>query len=362
MPTVLILDDQLLSRMVLEELIRSIDHKLELATFDKPAKALSWARQNTPDLVLTDFKMPVMNGLEFIQWLRRIPACAEIPAVIITAVEDKDVRYRALEAGATDFLNKPIDHHECRARCRNLLKLREQQKIISDRAQWLEREVALKTHELRAREKETLLHLAKAGEYRHEATAAHVHRMAISARLIAEAMGQSADYCDTIEQAAPLHDIGKIGVPDHILHKPGPLTEAERGAMRHHPRIGYEILKDSSSKYLQMGADISWSHHERFDGGGYPRGLKGTVIPLEARIVAVADVFDALLTQRSYKPAWSLEQTLAHLRDESGGHFDPDCVQALEKSLKRILAAHELYPDQPAQSTRDLSPIASQMA
>lgn len=342
MSRVLIVDDQLISRMILEQLIRSLGEDTEPVSFSDPVTALEWAKRNPPDLILTDLKMPNMNGVEFTQWLRKTSACVDVPVIVVTCVDDKTSRYRALEAGATDFLTKPIDHHECRARCRNLLKLRQQQSIIRDRARWLEKEITEKTRELKLRERETLLRLAKAGEYRDSDTNGHVLRMADTARLIAETLGKEADYCDIIEQAAPMHDIGKIGVPDRILLKCGKLDARERSIMMQHARIGYDILRDSPSEYLQFGATIAWCHHEKFNGEGYPRGLRGDAIPLEARIVAIADVFDALLSERPYKRAWSLEQTLDLISKESGRHFDPDCVEALLLNLDRILSSRNL--------------------
>lgn len=342
MSRVLILDDQLISRMILEQLIRSIGDDTEAVSFSDPVKALEWAKHNPHDLVLTDLKMPNMNGVEFTHWLRNTPSCVDVPVIIITCMDDQSTKYRALEAGATDFLTKPIDHHECRARCRNLLKLRQQQSIIRDRARWLEKEISEKTRELQLRERETLLRLAKAGEYRDSDTNGHVLRMAYTARLIAETLGKDKDYCDIIEQAAPMHDIGKIGVPDSILLKRGVLTPQERSTMMEHARIGYEILRDSPSMYLQFGATIAWCHHEKFNGEGYPRGLRGHDIPIEARIVAIADVLDALLSERPYKSAWSLDQALELIRSESGQHFDPDCVDALFLNLDRILFSRKL--------------------
>jgi two-component system response regulator RpfG len=345
MSRVLIVDDQLISRMILEQLIRSIGDDTEAVSFSDPVKALDWAKHHHHDLVLTDLKMPNMNGVEFTQWLRNTPSCVDVPVIIITCMDDQTTKYRALEAGATDFLTKPIDHHECRARCRNLLKLRQQQSIIRDRARWLENEITQKTRELQLREKETLLRLAKAGEYRDSDTNGHVLRMANTARLIAETLGRDANYCDIIEQAAPMHDIGKIGVPDRILLKRGKLDHRERAIMMNHARIGYEILRDSPSEYLQFGATIAWCHHEKFNGEGYPRGLKGSAIPLEARIVAIADVLDALLSERPYKAAWPVERALELIRQESGGHFDPECVEAMLINLERIVASRDLPDD-----------------
>jgi two-component system, response regulator RpfG len=347
MSTVLILDDQSVSRMILEELVQSIDADIRIESFADPILALDWAKHNPLDLVITDYKMPNMDGVEFTHWLRQIPSCTDVPIVVITCMNEKAVRYRALEAGATDFLSKPFDHYECKARCRNLLKLRRQQAIIKDRAQWLEQEINKKTSEVEEREKETLLRLARAGEYRDEETGTHVTRMSQYATIIAEELGFSETKCDTIRHAAPMHDIGKIGIPDHILLKPGKLDPLEKKIIQSHSTIGYEILRDSPSDYLQTGAVIALAHHERYDGTGYPHKISGNNIPIEARIVAVADVFDALLSQRPYKKAWSMDKALDYVTQERGKHFAPDCVDAFFTRLTEIIAIHNQWPDQP---------------
>ncbi len=345
MPTALILDDQTISLMILEELVRSIGSDIHVECFTDPVEALSWAKKNPFDLALTDYKMPKMDGIEFTSWLRQIPDCADIPVVIVTCVEDKSVRYRALEAGATDFLSKPIDHHECRARCKNLLQLRKQQVIITDKAKWLEREIYRKTNELELREKETLLRLAKAGEYRDEETGNHIVRMAEFAHLIAEEMNLDTELCEVIRLATPMHDIGKIGIPDGVLLKPGRLTSSEWEIMRTHAKIGYEILRDSQSCYVNAGAVIALGHHEHYDGKGYPQGLVGNEIPIEARVAAVADVFDALQSERPYKKAWSLDRTIEYMRTQRGTHFDPDCIDAFVSKLDTVTAIQNTYVD-----------------
>ncbi len=351
MPQVLIIDDQSISRMILEELTRSIEPDVTTQSFADPVTALEWAKHNEFDLVITDFKMPQMDGVEFIQWLRKIPSCSDIPVVIITCVEDKSVRYRALESGATDFLTKPIDHTECRARCHNLLTIRRQQQIIKDRASWLEREIRDTTEELHLREQETLLRLAKAGEFRDQETGNHVLRMSQYSEIIAEEIGMSKDECHLIRHAAPMHDIGKIAIPDAILRKTGTLATDEWQIMQSHSQAGHDILCESPSKYLQMGAIIALHHHEHFDGSGYPHGKKGDRIPIEARIVAVADVFDALISERPYKQAWSINEALAYLKQEKGRHFDPDCLGAFLTRFGRIIEIHNSLDDAPKQAT-----------
>jgi two-component system response regulator RpfG len=203
------------------------------------------------------------------------------------------------------------------------------------------------TREVRMREHETLMKLAKAGEYRDEETGNHIYRMSKYARLIAEELKLTAMECDEIEAAAPMHDIGKIGISDLILLKPGTHTPEERVIMRRHAVIGYEILSDSPSRYLQMGAVIALGHHERFDGSGYPQGLAGENIPLPARIVAVADVFDALTSKRPYKEAWTFQEALNHIQSESGKHFDPACVHAFERRIDAVAAIIRELGDTP---------------
>ncbi|HMM46773.1 MAG TPA: response regulator [Thiobacillaceae bacterium] len=344
---VVIVDDRSTARNLLEGLARSLEPGVIVDSFTNPIDALAHMQLATPDLVITDYRMPGMDGIEFTRRIRGTRRLADVPIIIVTVVEERQIRYQALENGATDFLTRPIDPQECRARCLNLLALRRSQKLVSDRAQWLEDQVLQATREVRMREHETLLKLAKAGEYRDQETGNHVIRMAKYARLIAEELKLTAMECDEIEAAAPMHDIGKIGVPDHVLLKPGRHTPEEQEIMRLHPLIGYEILAGSPSRYLQMGAVIALGHHEKFDGTGYPQGLTGEAIPLAARVVAVADVFDALMSPRPYKRAWSFEEALQYVRTESGKHFDPDCVRAFERRIDTIAVIMRDFSDTP---------------
>jgi two-component system response regulator RpfG len=288
-----------------------------------------------------------MDGIEFTRRVRAERRLADVPLIIVTVVEDRQIRYQALENGATDFLTRPIDPQEYRARCLNLLALRRSQKMLADRALWLEDQVVQATREVRTRERETLMKLAKAGEYRDKETGNHIIRMAKYARLIAEELRLTAMECDEIEAAAPMHDIGKIGIPDLIMLKPGRHTPEEQALMRRHPLIGHGILTDSPSRYLQMGAVIALGHHEKFDGSGYPQGLAGEDIPLPARIVAVADVFDALTSNRPYKRAWPFQDALNHILSESGKHFDPACVRAFELRIDAVAAIMRELGDTP---------------
>ena len=339
---VVIVDDRGTARSLLEGLARTLEPGVIVESHADPSDALAQMEIDVPDLIITDYRMPGMDGIEFTRRIRAERRLADVPIIIVTVVEDRQIRYQALENGATDFLTRPIDPQECRARCLNLLALRRSQKTISDRAQWLEEQVMQATREVRTRERETLMKLAKAGEYRDQETGNHILRMAKYARLIAEELKLTAMECDEIEAAAPMHDIGKIGIPDQILLKPGRHTGEETAIMRRHPIIGHEILADSPSRYLQMGAIIALGHHEKFDGSGYPQGLAGEAIPLAARIVAVADVFDALTSKRPYKGAWSFQESLNYIQTQSSKHFDPDCSRAFER---RIDAVAEIMRD-----------------
>ncbi len=346
---VLIIDDQTTGRTILEKVIQQIADNLDVHAFGSPTEALSWIDQHDPDLIITDYRMPEMNGVEFIREVRTRPHCENVPLMMITVVSEKEVRYEALEAGATAFLTRPIDQIECRTSCRNLLKMHEQHLIIQDRADWLARQVELATDQITQREKETILRLARAGEYRDEGTGNHVIRMAKYSRQIAEALGCfSKQDCDDLEYAAPMHDIGKIGVPDGILLKPGKLNEHEWEIMQTHTSIGHAILSDSQSRYMQIGAIIALNHHERFDGKGYPNGLKGEDIPLIARVVAVADVFDALVSARPYKHAWETDEAIAYIQQQAGTHLDPQCVDAFMQRIEVIKQIQSDYADEPA--------------
>jgi len=342
---VLIVDDESTGRTILAKIIQQAEDDVSVDSFDKPLEALDWLNYNHPDLIITDYRMPDMNGVELIKQIRNKKACQDIPIMMITVVSEKSVRYDALEAGATAFLTRPIDQIECRTSCRNLLKLHEQQSIIQDRADWLARQVEVATQQIVSRERETLLRLAKAGEYRDEATGNHVVRMAKYSRQIAEALGLGERECDEIEYAAPMHDIGKIGIQDSILLKPGKFEQEEWLTMQKHTLIGHSILSDSQSRYIQTGSIIALNHHERFDGSGYPNGISGKDIPLVARIVAVADVYDALISPRPYKKAWLDKDAQDYLHKHVGTQFDPICVEAFFERLENINTIHTNFRD-----------------
>ncbi len=346
MPRVLIVDDNATNLTLFRYLLKKVDETIDSVCFDDPIKAMEWCQTNEPDLVLLDYMMPFIDRLEFIERFRIIDGYKEIPIVMVTADTENDVRHRALELGAHDFLNKPIDKTELLARVRNLLALRHTQLELSDRAAWLAIEIKRATAELMAREKEMVLRLSKAAEHRDPETGQHLLRMANYSRLIARELNLSEAEQELILEAAPMHDIGKVATPDAVLLKQGKLTDEEFIIMKQHAAVGYSILCDSDSLLLRTAATMALNHHEKFDGTGYPNALKGDNIPLYGRIVAVADVFDALTSARPYKKAWALDDAVQFLKEQSGKHFDPQCLEAFFRVWDEVLKIHARYQDQ----------------
>lgn len=350
---IVIVDDNEINLVLFSELAQGLEPGLDVKMFADPTAALAHCTDTMPDLLLVDYMMPGMDGHELIQALRALPSSREVPIVMVTAADERRVRQRALELGATDFLAKPIDPNEVKARLRNLLDLRRSHQKLKDRNKWLAEEVKKATSTILAREQELILRLAKAAEYRDPETGGHIQRMAHYSKLIAETLGQDEETCELMLQAAPMHDIGKLGIPDGILLKPGRLDEDEFAVMKQHPDMGYAILQGSQSRVIEMAAEIALSHHEKWDGSGYPKGLSGAAIPLSGRIVAVADVFDALTSVRPYKRAWSLDQARDFLASNAGSHFDPSCVEAFLSRWDDVKAIQARYADAPPPSDDD---------
>jgi putative two-component system response regulator len=323
----LIVDDSRSSLAMIASIVKDVV-TADIDTCQHPFEALRRAETEQYDLVLVDHIMPEMDGVELTAALRGKERYRLVPIIMVTSNMDQKTRREAFSAGATDFVHKPFDATELQARVVNLLALRQAQVQLADRARSLSREVDKATRHLLEREEEVIWRLARAIEYRDGDTGEHVSRVALISQCIAAGIGLSPQRCRTVYLAAPLHDIGKIAIADAILTKPGKLTPEEMALMREHVTIGARILENGTSELIRTAQLIAQSHHERWDGTGYPDRLSGTDIPIEARVVAIADVFDALCSERPYKKAWPIEQAYAEIIACSGTHFDPACVLA----------------------------------
>ena len=350
-PIILVVDDEDLNLRLIEALLKPQGYEVHVAHHG--VEALEKIREIPPDLILLDIMMPKMNGFEVARRLREDPETMIIPIVMVTALQDVEDRIRALEVGADDFLTKPVDRMELRARVGSLLKVKAYNDHMKNYQSQLETEVAARTQEIKlALNKatqaslETIHRLSRAAEYKDEDTGAHILRMSHYSALIARSMGLNETTVKRILYAAPMHDVGKIGIPDHILLKPGRLTPEEWVVMRQHTTIGGAILEGSDEGFIRLGEVIALTHHERWDGSGYPNGLKGSRIPLAGRIVAIADVFDALMSKRPYKEPFPLEKSLSIIREGAGSHFDPAVVYTFFDILNQILDIKEQYKDE----------------
>jgi len=337
MQTVLMVDDNMTNLVLVRQLVNRIEG-CEALAFNDPQAALDELAVRDVDIVLVDYMMPGIDGVEFIRRLRGMPRHLHVPVVMVTTADERAVCIEALEAGATDFLTKPLEPVEFKVRMRNLLALSGAQKALEERAAILDGQVVTKTRELVEREREIIWRLSKATERRDSDTGDHIARMSRICGVIAEELGLPQEECRLIEIASQMHDVGKVGIPDEILFKPGRLTPEERRVMESHALLGWNILEGSESRLLQIAADIAVSHHEKWDGTGYPKGLAGEAIPLAGRICALADVFDALMSVRPYKAAWPLDKARALIEDNVGRHFDPRCVEAFFRRFDEIVA------------------------
>lgn len=342
---ILLVDDNNTNLMLLSELVAKLPGSVPVGFLD-PAEALSKMPELDFDIAVIDYQMPGFNGIELLREIQMFERYKGKPVVMVTADKDITVRMACLDAGSIDFLNKPVNPLEFQARLRNLIALVEARYKLADKAEWLRAEVDKAVAEIRAREEEIIDRLSIATSFKDSETGLHTKRVGEYSRLIAKALGLDDGLCSDIRLAAPMHDVGKVGIPDAVLLKKGKLTEQEFASMQTHTLLGSDILRESKSGLLQLAASIAATHHERWDGQGYPRRLVGEAIPIAGRIVAVADNFDALTTARPYKEAWPVERAVAHIRDRSGSQFDPLCVAAFEAALGDILAVRALLADQ----------------
>jgi putative two-component system response regulator len=334
-PVVLVVDDAPESIDVLRGVLGG-DYQLK-AAINGPT-ALEVAEHTQPDLILLDVMMPEMDGYEVCRRLKNNASTAKIPVIFVTTLSDAPSEERGLALGAVDYVAKPYVPSVVRSRVGTHVALHRHQRD-------LESLVEERTTELSTTRLEVIRRLGRAAEYRDNETGMHVLRMSHISRLIALAAGLGEPAAELILQASPMHDVGKIGVPDRILLKPGKLDLEEWEIMKRHTVIGAEIIGDHPSELMVAARSVALCHHERWDGAGYPGGLQGNAIPEAARIVAVADVFDALLSVRPYKAAWSLEETTQKIQSEQGKHFEPRLVDALFRVLAECLAVRERYKD-----------------
>ena len=334
--TILVVDDIADNIDVLSGVLRP-EFKVKAAVNGERALAIARGPAR-PDMILLDIMMPRMDGYEVCRRLKADPATAAIPVIFVTAKDQTEDERRGLELGAVDYITKPINPAIVLARVRTQLALYDQNRA-------LERKVSERTEELRETRLEIIRRLGRAAEFKDNETGLHVIRMSHYSRLVAAALEGGHDWSEVVFLAAPMHDVGKIGIPDQVLLKPGPLDAGELAVMRRHPQIGAEIIGDHDSRLLRMAKEIAIGHHEKWDGTGYPNGLRGEAIPLSCRVVAVADVFDALTSKRPYKSAWSVERAVECIDGLSGTHFEPRIVELFHAVLPEILLVKERYAE-----------------
>lgn len=332
---VVIVDDVIANSRLLESSLKAFGMRNTIS-FSDSAAALEWLQHNPWNLLLLDLDMPAPNGFDILRALADRDRSSN-PIIIITALNDSVSRRTGLELGANDYLSKPVDLPEVILRVRSNLQLSQASLALLEANRTLEQRVRERTMQLTQSYGAVVRTLARAAAYRDSETGNHIVRIGESAALIAEAHGMSAEWIELIRQAAPMHDVGKIGIADHILLKAGPLSDDERRQMQEHPAIGHSILTDQhASELTALAAEISLTHHEKWDGSGYPNGLSGKQIPLSGRIVAICDVYDALRMPRPYKEPWPLEKAQAYIREQAGKHFDPDLVALVEGLYEKI--------------------------
>ncbi|EPR38730.1 response regulator receiver modulated metal dependent phosphohydrolase [Desulfovibrio sp. X2] len=353
---ILVVDDDRLNRKVLDGMLKALGHEVIQASSGPEALSLL---DESCDLVFLDVMMPGMDGFACTRAIRQDPRLAELPVIIVTTLTGREDRLRAVEAGANDFIAKPIDLMEVKVRATSLLRMKESRDAVKRYQADLEEIVRVRTQALQvavenlreqqastaAAYREAIHCLCSAAEYKDEETAQHIIRIGQMSGLLAAKYGISADEVELLRNAAPMHDVGKIGVPDAILLKPGKLDPNEWKIMQQHAEIGARILGQSTSELLQAGALVAHTHHEKWDGSGYPRGLSKTDIPLYGRICAVADVFDALTSRRPYKEPFSVETTLEIMRKGRGSHFDPDIFDLFLDNLDGFITIKATFLD-----------------
>ena len=358
-PVILVVDDQIQNIELLGAHL--VPQGYEIVKAANGEEALGKLSTNQIDLILLDVMMPGMDGFEVTRRVRQDNMLRLIPIILVTALRETEDRVKGIEAGCDDFISKPVDKMELLARVRSLLKVKAYNDLMSNYRKELESEVSKRTEELKhALERikeaslETIYRLSMASEYKDKDTGAHIKRMSRYSAAVARRMGMDESTIETILYAAPMHDLGKIGIPDLILVKPSMLDPMEWEIMKQHTVIGAKILKGSDAEFIRLGEIIALSHHEKWDGSGYPNSLKGIEIPIAGRITAIADVFDALTTKRPYKEPFSVEKSLDIIKVGRGSHFDPDVVDAFFAIQDEILTIKKQYGDDDDQQSFEI--------
>jgi len=350
MDTVLLCDDELMNRKVASKILKKEGFNVVEATNGQ--EAIEILKELRVELILMDLMMPVMDGYEATKIIKEDEELKTIPLIIISALSDKEAITKGLSLGANEYLTKPFDIIDFRLRVQNAIKIGAYQNMLKDNKAVLESLVRTRTKELQSvydelkeSEKDIISILAKTAEYRDNETSAHTLRVGEMSAFVAKEFGWDEHDCELMRLAAPMHDMGKVGIPDKILLKPGKLTEEEFVIMKEHATIGHTILSQKTTPLLKLAAEIALTHHEKYNGFGYPHGVSGDEIPLSGAIVAVVDVFDALLSERPYKQAFSLEKTLEILKNDSGTHFNPKIVEIFFKYIDEIVSIRKSIKD-----------------
>jgi len=341
---IMLVDDEAVNLKLLDRMLRIAGYS-NLVPVQDPRTVIDLYLLEQTDLILLDLNMPHLDGYEVMAQLKALNDPLLPPIVVLTAQKGQEFLLRSLESGARDYLTKPIDMPELVARVRSMLEVHVAHRMVYEQKETLEGMVRARTAELLKTRLQVVQKLGLAAEYRDNETGRHIIRVSRIVALIAKHQGMGEGYCETLMHATPMHDVGKIGIPDAILLKPGKLDSAEFEIMKTHTTIGARILGDTDSELLIQACEIALSHHERWDGTGYPKGLAGGDIPLTGLIVALADVFDALTSVRPYKKAWSVEAAISHIQQNSGSQFDPNLVSVFEELLPEIIAIREGLSD-----------------
>jgi putative two-component system response regulator len=344
--SILIVDDLAVNIQLFDRMLRGAGYVSITSTMN-PYEVCELHHQNHYDLILLDLQMPGMDGFQVMEGLKKIEPDDYLPVLVITAQPSH--KLRALEAGAKDFISKPFELPEVLLRVHNMLEVRLLHKALHNYNEMLEQRVRERTADLQASYLEIIFTLTRAAEYKDEDTGAHVRRISYYSRELARRLGLDENFVDKIFFASPMHDIGKIGIPDHILLKPGTFTPDEWEVMKGHAAMGAKILGNSKSPYLKMGAEIALNHHERWDGGGYPDGKRGEAIPLAARIMNICDIYDALRSKRPYKPAFDHLKSMDIITRGDGRvqpeHFDPVILTAFKQYHQTFNDIFETYSE-----------------